>query len=420
MDRRLVVVGASYAGVGMAFAAREAGFAGDIVVLGDEGGLPYQRPPLSKAYLAGRLPLAGLTLKAQAAFDRARITLAAASPVECLDRATRTVACADGTVHDYDRLGLATGARPRRLTVPGADLAGIHVLRRLADADAIAAALPGQDRSAFRVLVVGGGFVGLETAAGLRGLGLAVTVVEPETRLLAHALHPVLSDWIADLHHRGGTDVRLGRRVVGFGGTGGRVVSATLDDGAVLAVDLVVVGIGADADDRLAAAAGLATDRGIIVGETGLTSDPAIAAAGDCTARPDIWAPPGTGLMRVQSVQNATDQARAAGATLAGVPTPHRALPWFWSDQFDAKIQMAGHGGAADQVVTRGDPAQGRFALFHFRAGRLAAVDTVGLPALHMLARKLLTAKVPVSPDQAADEAYDLDGLCQSSPVPSC
>lgn len=405
MTERLLVIGASYAGTQLAFSAREAGFAGEILLIGDEDRFPYHRPPLSKGYLQGKQAVTALPLRAEAAFKRAGIALRLGERAVTIDRERRQVVLSGGERLDYTRLGLATGARVRRLAVPGDGLAGVHYLRDMADADALAAAAAAGGTA----VIVGGGFIGLEVAASLRALGLSVLVVEPLDRLLKRVFPPLLSDWTLALHRRNGVDIRLATTVSEVLGEDGRVRGVRLGQGEEIACTLVVVGIGVEPNDGLAREAGLATDRGILVDAYGLTSDPVIAAAGDCTLRPDPMAPESTVRVRIQSVQNATDQARAAGSTLAGKPTAQHGPPWFWSDQYDVKLQMVGVGAEDDGIVLRGDPAAGRFSLLHVRDGRLTAVDSVNAPQDHMAARKLLAHGPAPLPHGAADPAIRLE-----------
>ena len=411
MADRLVVIGASHAGCRLAFAARELGFAGEIVLIGAEAVLPYQRPPLSKGYLKGAMPLAALRLKSEAAFAEARITLRLGTTVVAIDRGAADVVLADGERVAYSRLALTTGARVRRLSVPGADLTGVLHMRDLADADALALAVAA--KAGGRAVVVGGGFIGLEAAASLRALGLDVTVVEAESRLSARVFPPLLSAWLTDLHQAHGVTVRLDAQVVEILGRDGRVAGARLADGTELACDLVVVGIGVVPADDLAGAAGLAVDRGILVDRSALTSDPHIAAAGDCARHPNPWAPTPDRPIVLESVQNANDQARVAAAALVGRPVAYDAVPWFWSDQYDAKIQMAGLPDRDDEILPRGDPATGRFSLLHLRGGRLVAVDSVGWPQDHMAARRLIADRPLIDADRARSHTGALADLCR-------
>lgn len=314
----------------------------------------------------------------------------------------------DGSRLPWTGLVLATGATPRRLAVPGANAAGVLPLRSRADASAVAermAACVAQDRP---VVVIGGGFIGLEVAATARKKGARVTVLEAAPRLLGRVLAPVLSDWYARLHRARGVDLRLEARVAAITSDAGGVTSVVLADGTVLPAGLVVVGIGVDANDALAREAGLACERGIVVDASARTSDPAIVAAGDCTVR---RLPDGR-LLRLESVQNATEQGKSAAAALLGQQRPFTATPWFWSDQYDSKLQMAGLSEGADAWAVRGDmDGDGGFSVFHFRDGRLLAVDSVNAARDHLLARKLLDAGVSPSPAQAADTGFDLAQL---------
>jgi len=408
MVDRLVVIGASHAGCRLAFAAREEGFEGEVVLIGAETAPPYQRPPLSKGYLKGTVPLAALRLKSDAAFAEARITLRLGTTVTAIDRAAKEVVLADGERLAYSKLALTTGARVRRLSVPGADLDGVLHMRDLADADALAVAA----KAGRRAVVVGGGFIGLEAAASLRGLGLDVTVVEAEPRLSARVFPPRLSEWLRDLHEAHGVTIRLGAQVVEILGQDGHVTGARLADGTKISCDLVVVGIGVIPADDLARDAGLAVDRGVLVDASALTADPDVAAAGDCARHPNPWAPRPGSVIVLESVQNAADQARVAAAALLGRPTVHDAVPWFWSDQYDAKIQMAGLPDPDDEILLRGDPASGRFSLLHLRDGRLAAVDSVGWLQDHMAARRLLATRPVVDRERVKTHTGPLADLC--------
>ncbi len=414
MVDRLVVIGASHAGCRLAFAARELGFGGEVVLIGAEPSPPYQRPPLSKAYLKGTATRAALMLKSAAAFADAGIELRLATRVAAIDRAAREVVLADGERLAYSRLGLATGAEVRRLDVPGADLAGVIHMRDLADADALAAAT----KTARRAVVVGGGFIGLEAAASLRSLGLEVVVVEAADRLSPRVFPPVMSDWLRGLHEGHGVEIRLGARVAAILAVDGRVTGVRLADGAELSGDLVVVGIGVVAADDLARAAGLAVDRGVLVDAGARTSDPLIVAAGDCARHPNPWAPDDAPIL-LESVQNANDQARVAAAALVDRPVVHDAVPWFWSDQYDAKIQMAGLPSAADTIVPRGDPASGRFSLIHLRDGRLASVTSVGWPQDHMMARRLIAERPTIDLARAETHTGPLADLFRPAAPPA-
>jgi 3-phenylpropionate/trans-cinnamate dioxygenase ferredoxin reductase subunit len=393
----MVIIGAGQAGVQVAESLRAGGYAGAITMLGDEPYPPYHRPPLSKAWLAGEIEAAQLTLRAPEALARKNITLRIGAKVSAINTALRTVTLSDGRMLAYDGLALATGATPRTLSVPGADADGVLALRTRDDASAIV--LP--------VVVIGGGFIGLEVAATARKRGLAVTVLEAAPRLLGRVLAPLLSDWYAQLHTDHGVGIVFNAQVSAIDGKDGHVAAVATADGRRFPAGLAIVGIGVTANDALARAAGIACDRGIVVDACARTSVPGVVAAGDCTAR---RLPDGS-LLRLESVQNATEQGRSAAAALLGQERPFVATPWFWSDQYDKKLQMAGLSGGADHWAVRGTLAAGTFSVCHFRAGQLIAVDSVNAGKDHLLARKLLDAKVSPTPVQAEDTAFDLAGL---------
>lgn len=406
----IVIVGAGQAGVQTAEALRAGGYTGRITLLGDEPHGPYHRPPLSKAWLAGEMDAAQLVLRAPEMLARKGIELRTGVTVRRIDRATRTLQLADGGTLPYSGLVLATGATPRALPLPGADAEGVMPLRSRADASAIAgrmATCVAQDRP---VVVIGGGFIGLEVAATARKKGARVTVLEAAPRLLGRVLAPVLSDWYADLHRRHGVRLVFDAQVAGIEADAGGVHGVRLADGSVLPAGLVVVGIGVAANDVLAREAGLACERGIVVDACGRTSDPAIVAAGDCTAR---RLPDGS-LLRLESVQNATEQGKSAAAALLGQERPFTTTPWFWSDQYDRKLQMAGLSAGADAWAVRGDMAAGGFSVYHFQGERLLAVDSVNAARDHLQARKLLDAGLSPTPWQAGDVAFDLGQLLKA------
>jgi 3-phenylpropionate/trans-cinnamate dioxygenase ferredoxin reductase subunit len=416
----LIIVGGSYAGAQIAASARDAGYTGRIRLVSAEAQAPYHRPPLSKAYLLGKAERESLPIRGAAFYDEAKVELLLSTPIVGADRANRTLTTAGGDALRWDRLALATGARAR--TLPGVP-DKVLTLRDLADADR----LRDIAANARHVVVIGGGYIGLEAAASLSQLGKRVSVIEMQDRLLARAATSVLARFVADAHRARGVELLFGARDVGFehdrGVLSGVRASDAAGRGHTLPADLAVVGIGVHPNTELAAMLGLAVDDGIRVDEFARCIDaasgaavPEIVAAGDCTRHPSRWSPAqGMGL-RLESVQNATDQAKIAGATLAGkeAPKPYDAVPWFWSDQYDLKLQMVGLPGVPDSTVTRGDMTSNRFSLFHFRAGALVGVDSVNKPADHMLARRLLTTRAPVTPEQAADVAFDLRSVLPS------
>lgn len=403
----IVIVGAGQAGVQAAEALRAGGYEGSITLLGDEPHGPYHRPPLSKAWLAGEMDAAQLVMRAPEMLARKGIELRTGVTVQRIDREAKALQLADGSALPYAGLVLATGATPRALPLPGADAAGVLPLRSRADASAIAERMAVCIEQDLPVVVIGGGFIGLEVAATARKKGARVTVLEAAPRLLGRVLAPVLSDWYAELHRGHGVELVLNAQVAGVESDTAGVSGVQLADGRVLPAGLVVVGIGVVANDQLARAAGLACDRGIVVDACGRTSDPAIVAAGDCTARRLADG----SLLRLESVQNATEQGKSAAAALLGQDRPFTATPWFWSDQYDRKLQMAGLSMGADAWAVRGDMAGGGFSVYHFSGERLLAVDSVNAAKDHLQARKLLDAGVSPTPAQAADPGFDLGKL---------
>ena len=409
MTASIVIIGAGQAGVQTAEALRTGGFEGAITLLGDEPYGPYHRPPLSKAWLAGEMDSAQLVMRAPEVLARKNITLRTGVAVARIDRAARQVHLADGSALPYTGLVLATGATPRRLPLPGGAAHGVFALRSRDDASAIAERMAVCLEKQLPVIVVGGGFIGLEVAATASKKGLSVTVLEAAPRLLGRVLAPVLSDWYAQLHRSHGVALVLDVHIAALEtDTTNTVTGVRLADGSVYPAGLVVVGIGVAANDQLALAAGLACDRGIVVDACGRTSDPSIVAAGDCTARRLADG----SLLRLESVQNATEQGKSAAAALLGIEKPFTATPWFWSDQYDKKLQMAGLSMDADQWAVRGDMGHvgdaGSFSVYHFKGERLLAVDSVNASKDHLQARKLIDAGVSPTPAQVADPGFDL------------
>ncbi len=403
MPDPIIIVGAGQAGLQIAEALRAEGYDGPLLLLGDEAHPPYHRPPLSKDFLAGRVDDGQLLIRNAEVLARKGIAFSAGSTVTAIDRPARRLLLADGRHLAYGGLALATGARLRRLAIDGAQLRGVLGLRGLDDARRLKAALAAADR----VVVIGGGFIGLEVAATARQLGKAVTVAESLDRLMARAVTPPLSEFFAALHRARGVDLRLGCQITRLTGADGRVTGVVTADGEVVPADLVVFGIGILPNAEQAAACGLACDGGIVVDACGRTSDPAIVAAGDCTARRLADGR----LLRLESVQNAVEQGRAAAAALLGRDRPFAASPWFWSDQYEVKLQMAGLSAGHDQMVLRGVPEQAAFSIFYYRAGVLLAVDSVNRPQDPIAARKLLDKGRSPSPEQAADPDFALVSL---------
>lgn len=400
MTERIVIIGAGQAGLQTAESLRSEGYAGEVLMIGDEPRPPYQRPPLSKAYLLGEFSDAQLTIRSPEALARKNISLLSGVAVSAIDRAARQVHLSDGRAIGYVGLCLATGSRPRPLPVPGADLGNVLPLRTVADIQAIAALLP-QVR---RVAVIGGGFIGLEFAAVARKLDKEVVVLEGAERLMPRAVTPMMSEFFRALHAAHGVAIELRAAVTELIGRNGRVASVCTADHREFPADLVLVGIGILPNQELAMAAGLECDRGIVVDACSRTADPAVVAAGDCTAR---RLPDGS-LLRLESVQNAIEQGKSAAGALMGKERPFSAAPWFWSDQYDVKLQMVGLAAGHDKTVLRGDPAARKFSAFHYKGETLLAVDSVNRPEDHMPARKLLDQGLSPSFAQTADMSVPL------------
>ncbi|KAA2311809.1 hypothetical protein E0K93_19605 [Puniceibacterium sp. HSS470] len=396
-----IIVGASHAGVQAAQSLRQMGYAAPITLISDESGLPYHRPPLSKGYISA--PDAGPTLlRPESFFSASDVTLLQGVPATALDRAARTLQV--GTrVLGYDHLILATGARARQL--PDIAFPNVHTLRNAADAVALAAALP----VAKNLVVIGGGFIGLEVAATAAKLGLSVTVVEAQQRILARVLPEAVSAHIARQHQQAGTRLLTGVTLRSITGSDGRADTVTLSDGATLAADLILVGIGSEPNTALAMQAGLSLlGGGILVDESLRTSDPAIYAIGDCATFPSPFSPT---PVRLESVQNAVDQAKCVAGQITGSPAPYFAVPWFWTEQFDMRIQMAGLPCEGGRQLLRGTPETGSFSVLHMMQDQLVAAYSVNAAADHIAARKLIPSGIRIDPDRACDPAHPLK-LC--------
>ena len=407
MTGTIVIIGAGQAGLQTAEALRAGGFAGAIQMYGNESYGPYHRPPLSKAWLAGEMQVEQLQMRAPELLVKKNIELHLDRNVVKIDRSGKHIQLDDGKKVEYSRLVIATGATPRSLNIPGGNAKRVHVLRSRADAQAIAENLATCIKDKKRVAVVGGGFIGLEVAATARKKGLEVVVLEAAPRLLGRVLSPALSAWYADLHRTKGTEVLLGAQIREFRVSDtGEVDAIELSDRRI-PVGLVVVGIGVSANDSLARDAGLECDNGIVVDSSSRTNDPFVVAAGDCTVR---RAESGQ-LIRLESVQNATEQGKSAAAALLGQPRPFIATPWFWSDQYDKKLQMAGLSAGANIWGIRGDMNGDSFSVYHFNAGNLLAVDSVNAAKDHLTARKLLDAGVSPSIEQVMDQNFNLADL---------
>jgi 3-phenylpropionate/trans-cinnamate dioxygenase ferredoxin reductase subunit len=403
MPQTVVIVGASHAAVQAIDTLRREGHTGPIVLVGDEPYLPYNRPPLSKKYLAGELARERLWLRSAQFYQQHRVDTRLGVGVTAIDRATRRLRLGDGGELGYDVLLLCVGSRPRRLEVPGHALAGIHCLRTIADVDAIGADLAG----ARRMVVVGAGYIGLEAAACARHLGLEVTVLETAPRVLNRVVAPEVSAFYEDRHAREGVRILCNQAVTAFEGEDGRV-AAVRCGGEEFAADLVVVGVGILPDVTLAAAAGLKVDNGVWVDEQCRSSDPAVYAAGDCTNHPSVRY---GRRVRLESVDNAVEQAKTAALDICGKPARHDHVPWFWSDQYDVKLQIAGLSQGYDQTVLRGDPGSGSFALYYLAAGELIAVDAINSMRDFMNGKRWIADRKRPDPVRLADPAVDLKTL---------
>ena len=398
----IVIAGAGQAGSHTAASLRELGFDGRVVLVGDEPHLPYQRPPLSKGHLTGSTSRDNLWLHPSKFYEQHEIQLHLAESVRRIDRTNARVQLGNGAFLDYDHLVLALGARNRTLQVPGAELDGVVGLRNLSEADDI------RDRlgRARHVVVVGGGFIGLEVAATAAKLGIEAVVIEVADQLMGRVLSAQMAGVVLDAHRSRGLRVELCTSVAGLTGAAGKVGAVTTTDGREFPADMVLVGIGAVPNTGLADDAGLKVDNGIVVDEYLATDDEQISAVGDCTSCPNRFA--GGRPVRLESVHNATAQPRTLAARLVGRPEPYNSVPWFWSDQADLKLQIAGLSAQSSHAVLRGDVEGGRFSAFCFHDGALHSVESLNRPGDHMAARKLLALGDCLTPEQAGDPNFDL------------
>ncbi|MCB1411871.1 MAG: FAD-dependent oxidoreductase [Xanthobacteraceae bacterium] len=396
----VLIVGAGHAGFQLAASLRQSGFQEAIELVNDEPLPPYQRPPLSKAYLKGAGGIETVLFRPEKFYVDQRITLIDAH-VAAIDRAGRTVRFASGSSRQYGHLVLATGARNRLLDIPNANLDGVMYLRSFAESEALRTRLAAGQRA----VVVGAGFIGLEFAATARARGLEVDVLELAPRVMARAVTPGISAYFERRHREAGIRLHFGVGATEIEGADGRVTGVSLTDGTRLAADLVVVGVGVLPNVELAAEAGLPVASGIIVDRQLRTADPDISAIGDCA----LYQSARFGMpLRLESVQNAADHARCVAARLTGKPEDYDGVPWFWSDQGSDKLQMAGLTAGFDHAALRGDPAQGAFSAFCYKDGRLIGVESVNRAGDHVFARRLLGANKSIAPEQAVDLSFDL------------
>ncbi|MGA1080433.1 MAG: NAD(P)/FAD-dependent oxidoreductase [Steroidobacteraceae bacterium] len=400
MQDTILIIGASHAAAQAVDSLRREGHTGPVTLAGDEPWLPYQRPPLSKKFLTGELEAERLWIRPEAYYAKQGVELKLGQPATAIDRGGREVAFADGSRVAYSRLLLATGARPRAASLPGAALAGVHSLRSLADVEAIRTDLaPGR-----RAVLIGAGFIGLECAASLVRLGLEVTVLEMAERVMSRMIAPEMSTFYRSVHEAEGVRLLTGQQVSAIEGEQ-RVSGVRCADGSVHPADLVIVAIGVQPNLELAASAGLACDNGIAVDEYCRSSDPNIYAIGDCCSFPSQRY---GRRVRLESVDNACEQAKTAAANLCGKATVHDKLPWFWSDQYELKLQIVGLSQDHDRVILRGEPASRKFSCCYLRGQELLALDAVNQPGEFMAARRLIGERARFDLDRLADPSIPL------------
>jgi 3-phenylpropionate/trans-cinnamate dioxygenase ferredoxin reductase subunit len=393
----VVLVGGGHAAAAFVNSVRRAGYEGPLTLISEEPVLPYHRPPLSKKYLSDTLPVGQILIRAAAWYEEQKVTLRLGTRVARIDRVARRVELDGGGHVDYGQLVLLTGARPRRLPADiGGDLQGVLVMRTLADADAMAPQLEADKR----LLVIGGGYIGLEAAAVAASKGLQVTLLEVAPRILQRVAAPATSDYFRTLHRSHGVDIREGVTLRRLLADGDRVCAAELQDGQTIETDVVLVGIGVQPNVELAEQAGLAIDDGIVVDEFCRSADAAILAAGDCCSFPYRGR-----RIRLESVQNANDQAAVAAHTVAGKATPYAALPWFWSDQYDTKLQIAGLNQGYDDAIVRTGKTERSLSVWYYQGDTLLAVDAINDAAAYVTAKRLLDRGANVAKAAVRDPA---------------
>lgn len=387
--KTVVVVGGGQAGAQAIFSLRQGGFTGSITLFGEEATLPYQRPPLSKAYMLGDMAEERLYFKLRAWYEENGVDTRLSTKVTSIDRDTKAVHTDRGDRETYDALILSTGSRPRPLPLPGAKLAGVHDLRTLADVERLRAAMI----SGARLVIIGAGYIGLEAAAVARKMGVEVTVLEMAPRVLARVTSQTMSSFFEAEHRAHGVDVKVNARLESLLGRDGKVSAAVLVDGTEIPADVVLVGIGILPNQELAADAGLECENGIKVDEVGRTGDPSIYAIGDCANRP-IEPYGHTG--RLESVHNAIEQGKTVVSAILGQTAPKLDCPWFWSDQYDLKLQIAGLSQGFDDMIMRGQIEDRKFAVFYFRNERLIAVDAINSAPEFLASKTIIMSGRPV------------------------
>jgi len=395
MTQNVVIAGAGHAAGQVVATLKQKHYPGRILMLGEEAYLPYQRPPLSKKFLAGDMPAERLHFKPDSFYDDPQIEVHLNTRVDLIEREAKQVLTAAGHAFDYDHLVLALGSRVRKIPVDGHDLAGVHYLRTIDDVKKIRSEID----TAERLVIVGAGYIGLEVAAVCRQLGLDVTVIEMADRVMSRVVSPQVSDFYQRQHTEHGVTLLLSTGLAALRGRD-RIEFVETSDGRSVPADVVIVGVGIQPNTELAAAAKLDVDNGIVVNDRCKTSDPAIYAVGDCTSHPnDIYGR----RIRLESVHNALEQAKTAASNICGDESRYSQVPWFWSDQYDIKLQIAGLSEGYDQVLMRGDPSSGRFACLYLKDGILIAVDAINAPRDFMQSKALIAARVAVDPADLAD-----------------
>jgi len=401
-DAAVVIVGAGHSGAQAAVALRQRGYPGSIAMIGSELDLPYQRPPLSKEFLSGERTLEQILIRPAAFWATQRVNILLGRRAEAVDPQGRTVRLDDGSYFAYESLIWAAGGSPRHLTCPGRDLDGVHSVRNRGDVEQLRRELK-PDSS---VAIVGGGYIGLEIAGVLVKRGIKVTVLEAQDRVLARVAGRELSTFFAAAHRAQGVDVRTSTVVNRITGAGGRATGVQLHTGETIRADLVIVGIGIEPSIEPLTAAGALGDNGVLVDEYCRTSLPGIYGIGDCALHVNRFAT--RTPIRLESVQNANDQASTAARAIAGNPAPYEAIPWFWSNQYDLRLQTIGLSAGYDQTVMRGDPERRSFSVIYLRGGRVRAIDSVNAAADFAQGRKLLLHPAAVDPERLADTAVPL------------
>ena len=402
--QRCIIIGASHGGAQVSTSLRQHGWKGEIVLVGEEKWLPYHRPPLSKSFLSEDKTIDDILIRPSEAYTNANITTLLGRRAIHIDPISRQVTLNDSTVLDASHIVIATGGQARRLAIPGAELDGVNVLRNAEDV----AAIREVGKPGARAVIIGGGYIGLETAASLRALGASVTLLEAEERVLARVTSAAMSAFYQRVHTEEGVDIVTNARVSAIVGADS-VSAVELADGRRIAADLVIIGVGIIPSTDLAKAAGLKIDNGIVVNQYAETSAQNIYAVGDCAMH---FNPFYERWLRLESIQNTVDQAKIAASAICGNPKTYEALPWFWSDQYDIKLQIAGLSQGYEKIIIRGDLVKSRsVAAFYMRGGRLIACDAINRPLEFMVTKRLLTNKTPVSEHQLRDESFDLKTL---------